>query len=162
MPTPTEIAQRFAAIDAHDDTAEGITFRPAAKRGSKAKVEVVLFRHWRNTRRLVTFTGCANYEVVLDSDVFRDNAPNNTCSFEATAEQGDIEAVIRRQRKAWNVSYERSIDPMPKKLANASKLVLFRIRLFGGILLVVARSFTIKRLTPPSSGQPSAAAHLER
>lgn len=162
MLTPIQIAEKFAAIDAHDDTVEGFSFHPPAKRGSKSKVNVTLFRHWKNTRRLFTFTGCANIEVVVDSDVLKDNAPNNTYSLEATADASEIEAVMRRQKKSWNVSYERSIDPMPGKLTNTSKLVLFRVRLFGGSLIIVARSFTVRRLTLPSGGLPAAASHVKR
>ncbi len=69
---------------------------------------------------------------------------------------------MKRQKRHWNVSYERSIDPLPKKLLDAEKYVLFRVRVFGGTLNIVARSFSNKRLTAPSSGQPSTAAHVGR
>ena len=146
MPTPAEIAEKFRKIDAHDDTVEGFAFHPAVKRGSKSKVTVTLFRHWEGTRRVLTFSDCQNLDLVVDSDVLRDNAPNSTAAVEATAEGSEVEAVMRRHRRAWNVSYEKTIDPMPKKLASADRSVLFRVRLFGGNLVVVARFFTIKRL----------------
>ena len=146
MPTPTEIADKFNQIDVHDDTVEGFTFHPAEKRGAKAKVEVTIFRHWLGTRRVLTFTDCRNLDLVVDGDVLRGNAPNNTAVVEATADAGEIVAVMRRHRRSWNVSYEKTIDPMPGKLAAAGSSVLFRVRLFGGVLVVVARSFTVKRL----------------
>lgn len=146
MLSPNQIVAKFEAVDAHDDTVEGISFHPPAKRGGKSSVTVTLFRHWENTRRLVTFTDCANIETIVDSDVLKDNAPNNTCSFEARADAAEIEALMRRQKKSWNVSYEKSIDPLPKKLTKAPNLVLFRIRLFGGSIVIVAKSFSIKRL----------------
>ena len=150
MLTPAQIAAKFEAIDAHDDTVEGFSFHPPTKRSGKASVTLTLFRHWENKRRLVTFTGCTNIETIVDTDVLKDNAPNNTCSFEARADVAEIEGVMRRQKKSWNVSYEKSIDPLPRKLTNTSNLVLFRVRLFGGSLVVVAKSFAIKRLTLPS------------
>lgn len=125
---------------------------PPTKRGGRSSVTVTLFRHWENTRRLVTFTGCANIETIVDTDVLKDNAPNNTCSFEARADATEIEALMRRQKKSWNVSYEKNIDPLPNKLASSSKFVLFRVQLFGGCFVVVARSFAIKRLTLSSRG----------
>lgn len=149
MLSPAQIAAKFETIDAHDDTIEGVSFYPPAKRSGKANVTITLFRHWENTRRLVTFTGCTNIETIVDTDVLKDNAPNNTCSFEARADAAEIEAVMRRQKKFWNVSYEKCIDPLPMKLTNTSKLVLFRVRLFGGSLVVVAKSFAIKRLPLP-------------
>lgn len=149
MISPAQIAAKFEAIDAHDDTIEGVSFHPPAKRRGKASVTITLFRHWENTRRLVTFTGCTNIETIVDTDVLKDNAPSNTCSFEARADAAEIEAVMRRQKKFWNVSYEKCIDPLSTKLTNTSKLVLFRVRLFGGSLVVVAKSFSIKRLPLP-------------
>ncbi len=151
MPTPSQIAEKFRMIDAHDDTVEGFAFHPAAKRGAKSKVTVNLFRHWEGTRRLLTLSNCQNVDLVIDSDVLRGNAPNNTAVFEATSESSEVEAVMRKHRRAWNVSYERSIDPMPMKLAVADRSVLFRVRLFGGNLVVVARSFKVKRL--PQAGE---------
>jgi hypothetical protein len=162
MPTPLEIAVKFQSLDVHDDTVEGFTFVPPAMHRTSPKVEVVLFRHWAGTRRLVTFTGCANYEVALDADILKDNAPNNTCSVEASVDSTEIEMLVQRQKEFWNVSYARSLDPMPKKLSGLDKLVLFRLRLFGGHLVVVARSFATKRLTLPSRGLPSAASHVKR
>lgn len=156
MLSPNQIVAKFEAVDAHDDTVEGISFHPPAKRGGKSSVTVTLFRPWENTRRLVTFTDCANIETIVDSDVLKDNAPNNTCSFEARADAAEIEALMRRQKKSWNVSYEKSIDPLPKKLTKAPNLVLFRIRLFGGSIVIVAKSFSIKRLILQSRGQTTA------
>lgn len=110
---------------------------------------------------MVTFNGCANIETVIDTDVLNDNAPNNTCSFEASANAAEIEAAMRRQKKSWNVSYEKNIDPLPKKLLDSSKLVRFRVRLFGGSLIVVAKSFTIKRVTSPSRGHATVQPHVK-
>lgn len=146
MPTPAQIAEKFNALDAHDDTVERFVFHPAEKRGAKAKVDVTLFRHWLGIRRVLTFTDCRNLDLVVDGDVLRGNAPNNTAVLEATADADQIVAVMRRHRRSWNVSYEKTIDPMPGKLAAAGSSVLFRVRLFGGVLVVVARSFTVKPL----------------
>ena len=146
MPTPSQIADKFNLIDAHDDTVEGLVFHPAEKRGAKAMVEVTLFRHWLGTRRMLTFTDCRNLDLVVDGDVLRGNTPNNTAVLEATADIAEIVAVMRRHRRSWNVSYDKTIDPMPGKLAAAGSNVLFRLRLFGGVLVVVARSFRVKRL----------------
>ncbi len=146
MPTPTQIAEKFNLIDVHDDTVEGFEFHPAEKRGSKAKVEVTLFRHWLGTRRMLTFTDCRNLDVLVDGDVLRVNAPNNMAVLEATADVDEIVALMRRHRRSWNVTYDKTIDPMSDKLAAAGSSVLFRVRLFGGVLALVARSFTVKRL----------------
>ena len=162
MPTPLEIAAKFQSLDVHDDTVEGFSFVPPASHRTSPKVKLILFRHWAGTRRLVTFTGRANYEVVLDSDILKDNAPNNTCSFEASTSPEKMEDLIQRQKKSWNVSYARSLDPMPKKLSDLDKLILFRVRLFGGQLVVLARSFATTRLTLPSRGLPTAASHVKR
>lgn len=146
MPTPTQIAEKFNLIDVHDDTIEGFVFHPAEKQGSKAKVEVTLFRHWLGTRRMLTFTDCRNLDLLVDGDVLRGNTPNNTAVLEATADVDEIVALMRRHRRSWNVTYDKTIDPMPGKLAAAGSSVLFRVRLFGGVLALVARSFTVKRL----------------
>jgi len=162
MPTPLEIATKFQSIDVHDDTVEGFRFVPPTTQRASPKVEVILFRHWVGTLRLVTFTGCANFEVVLDSDILIDNAPNNTCSFEASTNSQEMEELVQRQKASWNVSYARSLDPMPEKLSGLDKLVLFRVRLFGGHLVVLARSFARKRLTLSSRGLPTVASQVKR
>ncbi len=144
MPSPADIAAKFRSLDVHDDTVEGVTVCPGAKRGGKTVVTLTLFRHWEGTRRLLTLSGCANVAFDLDADVLRDNAPNNTSSLDATADIDKLQALMRTQRKSWNVSYEPTIDPLPLKLTNASKLVLFKVRLFGGNLRVAARSFSLK------------------
>ncbi|MEO6687889.1 MAG: hypothetical protein ABIS07_05220 [Dokdonella sp.] len=135
----------FATIDVHDDTVEGVSFHPAIKRGSKSKVTVDLFRRWTNTHRVMTFNDCANVEFVIDSDVLVGNAPNNTSHLEATAEIAEIEALMRRHKRSWNVAYQASIDPMRMKIEQAPKRTLFRVRFFGGTLVVLARSFKIRR-----------------
>ena len=146
MPSTSQIADKFARLDVHDDTVEGFAFHPAEKRGAKARVDVTLFRHWQGTRRVVTFNDCANVEVIVDGDVLRDNAPNNTHSFECSAEPEEVEAAMRKHRRAWNVKYDKSIDLMLTKTSKVGHYVLFKVRLFGGNLLVVARNFTIKPL----------------
>lgn len=142
-----QIADKFSAIDAHDDTVEGFRFIPAAERGKKAKVEVTLFRHWEGKRRLLTFTNCANVQLILDADVLMDNAPSNTCVLQATAESTELTALMRKHKRSWNVSYQKSIDPLNKKLGVADKYVLFRVRVFGGVLQVIARSFSVRRIS---------------
>jgi hypothetical protein len=146
MQTPDQIAAKFSGIDAHDDMVEGFSFRPALSKRRKAKVEVVLFREWEGRRRLISFNDCANFEVVIDADILVDNAPRNTCALQATSDASEIETLIRRHKRSWNVSYQKSMDPLPPKLSAAGVHVLFRIRLFGGQLLVLARSFAIKHL----------------
>lgn len=151
MHTPTETADSFSSIDAHDDTIEAINVIPASGRSS-CKVAITLYRHWENKRRLLQFTGCANISFRADATVLLGNAPNNTCGLEATASVDEIMKLMRSQKKDWNVTYQKSIDPLPAKLATATSYVLFRVRIFGGILEVVAKSFKVTRLTLRSSG----------
>jgi hypothetical protein len=132
---------------------EEFRFHPAVKRKSGAEVSVVLFRHWEGTRRELRFKQCGNLEVVVDADVLLGNAPNNSAVLQATADAEEIRRIVKKGRRNWNVRYEKSIDPLPQKLQLAERSVLFRVQLFGGVLQVVARSFAIKRLTPPSSGR---------
>ena len=160
MPTPVDLAEKFNSIDAHDETVEGFSFVPAVKRGVGAEVSVVLFRRWENKRRVLRFMRCANLEVILDADVLAGNAPSNTAMLEATADVDAVRQAMKRQKRHWNVSYDRSIDPLPKKLLDAEKYVLFRVGLFGGSLNIVARSFSNKRLTDPSNEQPAATVHV--
>jgi hypothetical protein len=150
MRTNIDIADRFNNLDVHDDTVEGLVFRPALNRRSLASVEISLFRKWHNLRRSLSFSGCANFEVILDADVLLDNAPSNAAYLEASANASEIELLLKRHKKSWNVEYEKAIDPSTSKSLRARKLVLFRVRLFGGNLLVLARSFTIKRVPADS------------
>jgi hypothetical protein len=53
---------------------------------------------------------------------------------------------MRKHKRAWNVSYDKSIDPLSAKVASLPALVLFRLRIFGGTLEVIARSFSIRRV----------------
>jgi hypothetical protein len=144
--TPEQIAAKFEALDVHDDTVESMVFRPATSRVARAKVEIVLFRHWKKKRRLLVFNKCANLEFVVDTDVLLGNSPNNTCGLEATADLQQVEGMMRQQKLQWNVEYDATIDPLPPKLAGAADHVLFRVRLFGGTLLVLARGFSIKKM----------------
>ena len=146
--TPQQIAGKFQATDAHDDTAEGFAVRPATSRSKGCKVEIVLFRHWENKRRLLVLGNCANVELMLDSNVLFDNCPSNTCALEATADVAEIQTMMQKQKSAWNLTYDESIDPLSPKLAAAASYVLFRVRLFGGTLVVIARSFSIKSMPP--------------
>ncbi|WP_018608266.1 hypothetical protein [Uliginosibacterium gangwonense] len=151
MQPPHQIAEKFSSIDAHDDTVEGFSFIPATKRGKKAKLEVTLFRHWEGKRRLLTFTNCANIQLVLDADVLLDNAPNNTCALQATADSNEVTALMRKHKSAWNVSYQKRVDPLNGKLDVADKCVLFRVRVFGGVLQIIARSFSVRPISSPSA-----------
>jgi len=146
MLSPCAIAEKFRATDVHDDTVEGFQFVPAVKRGAKAKVIVTLFRYWENKRYLLTFDGCANVQISLDADVLVGNAPCNTCSFECSTDATEIEKMMRKHKQAWNVSYQKSIDPLPKKIDSINGLVLFKVKVFGGVLQVVAKKFSIRRV----------------
>jgi hypothetical protein len=143
--TPTERAERFNSLDIHDDTVQGVLLLPGTKRSERMKLQVTLFRHWENKHRLLTFHDCENIELNLDAMVLAGNAPSNTCGALASSDEERIVKLMKAQRRSWIVTYQRSIDPMPAKLALASKCVLFRVRMFGGTLAVVARSFTMRR-----------------
>jgi hypothetical protein len=156
MKTPTKIADSFSEIDVHDDTVESFKIIPAVGRAS-CKVTLVLNRHWENKQRMLQFTGCANISFRADTTVLFNNAPNNTCGLEATASIDEIMKIMRSQKKEWNVTYQKSIDPLPPKLAAAKIYVLFRVRLFGGVLEVVAKSFKLTRLTRRSSSRATRA-----
>lgn len=156
MQTPTEIANSFSSIDVHDDTIEAVNVIPAAGRAS-CKIGITFYRHWENKRRLLQFTGCANISFRADATVLLDNAPNNTCGLEASASVDEIMKFMRSHKKDWNVTYQKSIDPLSTKLASATSYVLFRVRVFGGILEVLAKSFKITRLTLRSTRQKRAA-----
>lgn len=145
MRTPDQIATRFRAINAHDDTVEGFVFHPAVRPRIKAKLVVSLFSYWNGTRRTITFNNCANIDISLDADVLSGNTPWNTAVLDASIAPAEIEALMRRHKRSWNVSYEKGIDPLISKLPAANRYVLFRVRLFGGNLLIVARSYAIKR-----------------
>jgi hypothetical protein len=137
---------RFSRLDIHDDTIENVTFYPAATRRSSATVEVVFYRHWEQRRRQITFNGCSNFEVIVDADILADNAPSNTSSATATSERDTIERVLRRHKRNWNVDYAPTISRQGMKSRKASACGLFRLQYFGGIMLVLARSFTIKTI----------------
>jgi len=146
MRAAAETAAKFAAIDAHDDTVEGFVILPPTGRRKQATVEVRLLRHWQDKRRVIRFSNCANIAVAMDIDVLADNWPINAHSLTATADLTEITALMRWQKRSWHVRYEKSIDPLPAKLSAARSYVLFRVRLFGGLLEIVAKSFSIKRL----------------
>jgi hypothetical protein len=146
MVTRSQLAERFEDLDVHDDTVEAIRFLPGSRRKHSATVEVELHRHWEDKHRLLRFLGVANYEVLLDADTLRDNAPSNTCSTEASTSDEEISSRMRKHKRAWNVSYDKSIDPLSAKVASLPALVLFRLRIFGGTLEVIARSFSIRRV----------------
>jgi hypothetical protein len=146
MQTPSQIAAKFAAIDAHDDTVEGFVMLPSTERRKQTAVEVTLFRHWQNKRRVIRFIDCANVGMALDADVLKRNGPSNTAALDATSNKTEIESLMRNHKRSWHVTYEKVIDPLPGKLAASKRYVLFRVRLFGGLLEIVAKSFSIKRL----------------
>jgi hypothetical protein len=146
MRSTSQIVEKFNLIDAHDDTVEDVVIRPALSNRQKTKVEITLFRHWESRRRVVTFVQCANVEMIVDTDILRDNLPNNTDFFYATADVEIVQRLVRRHRQKWNVRYDPAVDPMHEKLSMLPKLILFKVRLFGGYLLVLAKSFTIKRI----------------
>jgi hypothetical protein len=147
MLTRLQLAEKFGLLDVHDDTVEEIRFLPRTEWRHAAVVEVKLLRHWEGKRRILRFLGCTDYEVLLDTDTLRNNAPSNTCSTEAILDESEIASRMRRHKRAWNVTYEKSIDPLSGKLGAVPALVLFRLRMFGGNLEVIARSFSLRRVT---------------
>ena len=153
MRSPVAIAKKFASIDAHDDTIEAIEVIPAAVR-SPCRVKIVLNRHWKQQRRSLELIGCVNIAFAVDATMLFDNRPSNTCVLEASAAVGDIAKLMRSQRRAWNLTYEGGMNPLQPKIDAASKYVLFRIRLFGGNLEVVAKSFKFSRLTLRPNATP--------
>jgi hypothetical protein len=142
MRTRKAIADSFSQLDVHDDTVERVSIVPAAGR-STGKVEVALFRHWENRRRLIKFSNVANISVTTDLDVLRQNSPSSTCCAEASVDIAAIQRIIRGQKPSWNLRYDAAIDPLPPKLVSAKQLILFRLRLFGGNIVILARSFTV-------------------
>jgi hypothetical protein len=149
---PSAKAARFIGVDVHDDTVESIVYLPPRSKRASASVQVTLHRHWKQRRRVLEFSGCANLEMSLDADVLKGNAPNNTAGVTASVRPTLITGMLKRHRRKWNVSYERSIDPMPKKLMAAKELVLFQVQFFGGTLDVLARSYRLRHLTSRRSG----------
>ena len=146
MRPAAKTAAKFAAIDAHDDTVEGFAIHPPTGRRKQATVEVTLFRHWQNKRRVLRFSKCANVALAMDTDVVANNWPINTHALAATADPAEITALMRRQKRLWHVRYDKSLDPLPAKLAASRQYVLFRVRLFGGLLEILAKSFFVKRM----------------
>ena len=144
--SPARLAAEFSATDAHDDTVESVVIIPAPNRSTSCKVEVTLFRHWEKRRRLLRFSGCTNINLVVDTKVLSGNAPNNTACLEASAAIEEITKIMRRQKSSWNVRYQKSIDPLPPKLATADKYTVFRVRFFGGLLEVIAKSYKLTHL----------------
>jgi hypothetical protein len=149
--TPDSRAERFSSLDVHDDTVEAVELVPGRARRESGKLRVTLFRHWENKRRILTFHDCENIQMNVDSKVLADNGPNSTCDAWASADPEAIASLMRSQRRFWNVKYQRSIDPMAAKLSRATDLVLFRVRMFGGTLNVVARTFTVRRASMPAT-----------
>lgn len=143
--TPGSRAERFSSLDVHDDTVESIQLLPGARRGERTKLQVTLYRHWEKTRRTLTFNNCENIQMNVDATVLAGNGPNNTCEASASADPEEIVSLMRGQRRFWNVSYQQAIDPMRTKMGLASDLVMFRLRMFGGTLNIVARTFTVRR-----------------
>lgn len=103
--TPQQITVRSSQIDVHDDTIERLAVLPAAKRGGQATVEMTLFRPGIGRRRMLRFSGCANLSVVMDMDVLSGNAPMNTHLVETTIDPAEIESLVRKHKRSWNVSY---------------------------------------------------------
>ena len=151
MLSSKEIAAAFSKIDVHDDTVENVNFLPAISRRSTAALDVTLFRYWENRRRLIHFGSVANFSINTDAEVLRDNSPNNTACAEASAVVSDIQRFMQSQKPLWNVRYDTR-DPLSAKLASANRYVLFRLRLFGGNIVIVARSFSVRHLNRRSSG----------
>jgi len=148
----SHIASRFGKLDVHDDVVESVEVIPAKRRGLGCTVQVTLFRPWLRKRRLLRFTNCANVGITIDATVLVDNLFGNTSRAEASTKVSEIRAVMRRHNPFVNVTYERTIDPFPPKLAAAGTFAVFRLYLFGGTLELVAKSFSCRQLTIRSSG----------
>lgn len=54
---------------------------------------------------------------------------------------------MRGQKREWHVTYQKSIDPLPPKLASAEKYTWFRVMLFGGTVDIIAKNYNISRAT---------------
>ena len=65
---------------------------------------------------------------------------------QAFADIEKITKLMRHQKRTWFLNYQKSIDPLPVKLAAADKYTLFRVQLFGGIIEIIAKSYRIKRV----------------
>ena len=146
------VTYKVVSLDIHDDSVESVVFVPAVSKRRTAKVQITLYRHWKQRRRMLEFFDCANVQFTMDADVLRDNAPNNTDRLAMSAQRATVERFMRSHRPVWGVRYEESLDPLPHKLKAAGEFSLFRVQFFGGKLQTAARGYRLRHLTKRSSG----------
>ena len=148
MKSREEIIERFNSYNFHDDTIHAIKIFPATPPRKLSKVEVETSKYYTKKKRFLTLKGCANISLQADFDVLLNNAPPNVEYVQAYGCGITIKEFVERQREIWNVDYTPPIEePIKEKIKSIDKYVLFRIRLFGGILEVVARDFAVKGAT---------------
>lgn len=148
MKNREEIIERFNSYNFHDDTIHSIKVFPATSGRMRSKIEIETSEYRGSKKRLLTLKGCANISLQADFDVLLGNAPPNVAGIQAFGSGITIREFVERQRGIWNVEYSPSIEePIKEKVENINDYILFEIELFGGILEVVAKDFTVKGAT---------------
>jgi len=94
------------------------------------KVVITLYRHWENKRVRFNSRVAANINFRRMQQFFLTMHRNNTCSLEATASVDEIMKFMRSQKKDWNVTIQKNIDPLPSQIGTAGKFCPFRVRIF--------------------------------
>lgn len=163
---PEVQAAEFEAHDFHDSMVEEVRILPATEIGGSSSVEVLFKDQFAEPAEhsLLTIEGCTNISFEVDLDVLAENLFMNVYGLSAVVDVSQIRAMIADQISSWNVRYAsdphpalkglapgrlvtEAESPLPEKLDNLQSLTMFVIKLFGGHLSVIARSFRVNRLT---------------
>lgn len=135
---------KFRNLLIHDDILADVRVRPAVASSRHSTMILSLHRPWKAETIEITFRRCANASVQMDFDVLRDNASfGNADRTGATDERSKLKRMITGQKRFWNVDYDKGMElPIDAKLRKRGSYTLFRVEFFGGVIEILAGSFS--------------------
>jgi hypothetical protein len=143
------VAKKFNALDFHDDNLLSARILPGRLRQSAATVELRIEADHTGKIKALQFLGCANCRWNLDFDVLADNGRvGNVRGSQAGVDLETARQFVESMRRHWRTTYvpsSRRNHPIRRKLKELRGYTLFRLRFFGGMAEILARSYTLKR-----------------
>jgi hypothetical protein len=134
-------------IDFHDFTFNGIEIR-TGQEFDQRRLIIKIGQHWTKRNIELHYEDCVNIDLNLDIEILQDNYPCNIECLEQEYDFNEQLKLLKRQRKLWNVSYGRGKNPVLHKNSENPRILFFRLRIFGGTLIILASGYKVVELSP--------------
>jgi hypothetical protein len=133
-------------IDFHDFSLDGIEIL-TGQEFDQPRFVIKISQHWTKKNIELHFENCANIDLNLDVEILQDNYPCNIEGLEQEYDFNEQLKLLKRQKKRWNVSYGKNNNPVAYKNNKNSEILFFRLKLYGGNLIILASGYKVVELS---------------